>query len=217
MGGKKRRLEITFDDAARKEYLTGFRKRKLERRRHGLAMQAMKDRREHLETRKELRESRSQARRAIDPDVNGAKGAGKEEDGGPASAEGGGGDAGGSGAPAQDAEEMLFDDAGTRDMFGDFVTVTTVEGLVHDGDSEDEGELDRRERERAAAGRKRGLERKKSGLDTRDDQQRRALSLDAFKKKLKQLPMRKRKNAKAKRMTEAAPARGGGKRKGKRR
>jgi hypothetical protein len=36
-GGKKK--EVLFDDAARIEWLSGFRKRKLERRKYGLAME----------------------------------------------------------------------------------------------------------------------------------------------------------------------------------
>lgn len=38
-----------------RDYLTGFHKRKLARRRFGLAMQEIKDRKERLEDRKEVR------------------------------------------------------------------------------------------------------------------------------------------------------------------
>jgi len=54
----KRKLEISFDKGSRVDYLTGFRKRKEERRTFGLAMQKVKDRREKLEKRSEDREAR---------------------------------------------------------------------------------------------------------------------------------------------------------------
>jgi phosphopantetheinyl transferase len=47
MGGdnKKKKREVIFDENSRVEYLTGFRKRKQERRQFGLAMQYLKDKR----------------------------------------------------------------------------------------------------------------------------------------------------------------------------
>lgn len=42
--GKKRKKEVIFDENSRVEFLTGFRKRKQERRQYGLAMQYLKDR-----------------------------------------------------------------------------------------------------------------------------------------------------------------------------
>lgn len=42
--------------ALKRDYLTGFHKRKQARRRFGLAMQEIKDRKERLEERKEVRE-----------------------------------------------------------------------------------------------------------------------------------------------------------------
>jgi len=55
--GRPRKLEIKFDPEARKEYLTGFRKRKTERRTFGLAMQRLKDRKNKLDERKDRREA----------------------------------------------------------------------------------------------------------------------------------------------------------------
>lgn len=54
---QKRRikLEIKFDSKARLDYLTGFSNRKKKRRTFGLAMQKVKDRKQKLEQRKEIR------------------------------------------------------------------------------------------------------------------------------------------------------------------
>lgn len=57
---KKRKLgttapaEITFDFAAREEYLTGFHKRKLERQKHAQQEAAKKEREERLRLRAEV-------------------------------------------------------------------------------------------------------------------------------------------------------------------
>jgi hypothetical protein len=42
--GKRKKKEVIFDENSRVEFLTGFRKRKQERRQYGLAMQYLKDR-----------------------------------------------------------------------------------------------------------------------------------------------------------------------------
>lgn len=54
-GGKKR--EVIFDEESRVEFLTGFRKRKQERRKFGLAMQVMKEKKGLREMRKIRRTS----------------------------------------------------------------------------------------------------------------------------------------------------------------
>ncbi|CAM9306205.1 unnamed protein product, partial [Scytosiphon promiscuus] len=64
-GGKKPRVEVVFDPDARKDYLTGFHKRKQARRRFGLAMQEIKDRKERLEERKERREALKERREEL--------------------------------------------------------------------------------------------------------------------------------------------------------
>lgn len=53
---KKAKLHIGFDDGAREEYLTGFRKRKTERRKQGLAWGKLKERKARLQERKQRRE-----------------------------------------------------------------------------------------------------------------------------------------------------------------
>ena len=47
--------EITFDFAAREEYLTGFHKRKVARIKHAQEEAAKKEREEHLQLRREVR------------------------------------------------------------------------------------------------------------------------------------------------------------------
>ena len=52
---KNTRLHIAFDEKERTDYLSGFSKRKQERRRYGLAMGELKRKRQLLEERKERR------------------------------------------------------------------------------------------------------------------------------------------------------------------
>jgi len=54
-GTKKK--EVVFDENARTEWLTGFHKRKQERRKFGLAMQILKDKKQHKESVKEQRQA----------------------------------------------------------------------------------------------------------------------------------------------------------------
>ncbi|KAK4177629.1 putative ribosomal RNA-processing protein [Triangularia setosa] len=63
---KKRKVqhaveEVTFDRTARTEYLTGFHKRKLERKKYAQQIAEQKAREERIETRKQIREERKQA------------------------------------------------------------------------------------------------------------------------------------------------------------
>lgn len=57
----KRGLSLVFDPEARREYLTGFSKRKTERRKFGLAMQKVKDRKARLLEREEIRKAKQDA------------------------------------------------------------------------------------------------------------------------------------------------------------
>ncbi|KAK9460521.1 nucleolar protein 12-domain-containing protein [Lipomyces oligophaga] len=61
-GGRRDRRprEITFDSEARQEYLTGFHKRKVERREYAQAKAVEQERREKLEERRAIREQRKQ-------------------------------------------------------------------------------------------------------------------------------------------------------------
>lgn len=54
-GALTKKKEVLFDDAARVQYLTGFRKRKQERREYGHAMEILKTQKKKLDKRKEIR------------------------------------------------------------------------------------------------------------------------------------------------------------------
>ena len=58
---KRGKLSLVFDPEARREYLTGFSKRKTERRKFGLAMQKVKDRKARLLEREEIRKAKQDA------------------------------------------------------------------------------------------------------------------------------------------------------------
>ncbi|PSS02392.1 nucleolar protein 12-domain-containing protein [Coniella lustricola] len=53
--------EISFDNSARAEYLTGFHKRKVQRQKHAQMEAAKKEREEKIEMRKQIRDERKQA------------------------------------------------------------------------------------------------------------------------------------------------------------
>ncbi|CAM9347392.1 unnamed protein product [Chrysoparadoxa australica] len=130
---KAPKMEVSFDPDARKDYLTGFRKRKQERRRFGLAMQKMKDRKERLGERKDRREAEKERLEELGLDgglerfdLKGGLGSAPGADEGE--------------APKRTVEE--YNDEATHAMFGDHVTVTTVEGIVEsDGEDEVDEEL----------------------------------------------------------------------------
>ena len=91
----------TFDEAARKDWLTGFRKRKRERRLRGLAHGALKEREAKLAIRKEKRElkkARAMPQVPEEPDV-------------------------------KEPENVVYDDKQVMDQWGAEVTVTTTLGL----------------------------------------------------------------------------------------
>ncbi|KAF1325141.1 Nucleolar protein 12, partial [Globisporangium splendens] len=123
---KKSKLVVTFDPEKRKEYLTGFHKRKQERRRFGLDMEAFKQQKRLLEARKQRREEQKEKLASLNllepPEEQEEE---KKED-------------------SDDDEEskavtkvMHFDDEHTQNKFGDVVTVTTSIGDLQ-SDSEDE-------------------------------------------------------------------------------
>ena len=74
-GTKKK--EVVFDEAARTEWLTGFHKRKQERRKFGLAMQIIKDKKQHKDA---IREQRSTLQAASQYDRNNNNQPKKDED-----------------------------------------------------------------------------------------------------------------------------------------
>lgn len=70
--GKRRLEEITFDPELRKDYLTGFRKRKLERKRKGQQHAKELERKERIEERRRLREERKDLAERKTEEVNAA-------------------------------------------------------------------------------------------------------------------------------------------------
>jgi hypothetical protein len=102
VGGKKK--AVVFDEEARTEWLTGFRKRKQERRKHGLAMQLLKDKKEKREKRKanappKLEETKDMSEKSSAIEVK------------------------------KVSQTTVFDDDNTTGMFGGAVSVVVNEGI----------------------------------------------------------------------------------------
>ena len=136
--------EIVFDENAREEYLTGFRKRKTERRKFGLAMQIVKDtkmRKEAVKARKadimranqrekdKLREAGGvMAQEDSDDDEDDVEG---DEDG----------NEGDDSNSSKKLEESVFADESTTSMFGASVSVVVNTDVSTGGaDGSDDGE-----------------------------------------------------------------------------
>lgn len=105
-GGRKR--EVIFSESARQEWLTGFSKRKQERRKFGLTMQVEKDKKKHKDEvktkRQVIRESTIKDGEILDVIVEEMK----------------------QGALLHTEnidKELIFQDEQTKEMFGDTVTV----------------------------------------------------------------------------------------------
>jgi ribosomal RNA-processing protein 17 len=108
-----------------REYLTGFSKRKQERRRFGLDMEAFKQKKQLLEARKQRREEQKQLMAQLnikDSDKEDEEENEEEEEN--------------SGDEETQTQVLTFDDAHTQSKFGDVVTVTTSVGDLK-SDSED--------------------------------------------------------------------------------
>lgn len=159
--GGRRKLEITFDPEARREYLTGMSARKKERRVFGLAMQKIKDRKEKLERKKEDRKSRLEQIEEAEKFKRMAKGQGDDDDdddsdssasGSDNEGESDDGDASVSSTERKrsekrkkskhDHEEVeetkkTYNDAETTNQFGGSVIVTTTYGIPSDDESDD--------------------------------------------------------------------------------
>jgi hypothetical protein len=106
-GGPKKR-EIIFDEAARVDFLTGFRKRKQERRKYGLTKQIEKEQKHHKDEiksrRQAVKEVRSESGQKLDEIIDELK-VGERKIG------------------AKIGKQMVFEDDQTMSMFGDAVTV----------------------------------------------------------------------------------------------
>lgn len=115
------------------EYLTGFSKRKTERRIFGLAMQKVKDRKEKLERRKGDREANLE--KVEDAERMKKMARGDFDDDGNDSDDGEGSEEGEKGSKSK---ELMFDDTTTQKTFGGAVVVTTTYGIPSDDDDEEE-------------------------------------------------------------------------------
>jgi len=127
---KRGKLSLVFDPEARREYLTGFSKRKTERRKFGLAMQKVKDRKARLLEREEIRKAKQDAWDELPASV-------KESD---ALACGKKGGRGGEEGEEEVVEEVVYDDQYTTATFGESVMVTTFLGIPSTGGEEGEEE-----------------------------------------------------------------------------
>ena len=123
--GPKGTSEVTFDPTARLNFIQGFRKRKQERRKHGLTMEVLRQQRERREARKALRQDPVNAGKGAfhDPDIGGQEESGDESDDESEKKE-------------SDAMERLeFADDHTQGMFEGAVTVEVDTGIDDDMDA----------------------------------------------------------------------------------
>ncbi len=112
--------EILFDEKERSDYLSGFHKRKVERRKYGLALQKLKDRKAQIEGRRYAQEKARKELKEL-PLV--------EEGEGPVEKEPSGGG---------EKEIYTFVDDCTRASFGGEVTVEVTTGEIEGGKEEEE-------------------------------------------------------------------------------
>lgn len=134
-GTKKK--EVVFDEAARTEWLTGFHKRKQERRKFGLAMQIIKDKKQHKDA---IREQRSTLQAASQYDRNNNNKPKKDEDDEEDEEDKEGEEDGfdydymGEDPPTSTAVvvagKTVFTDERTQSMFGGAVTVVVDTGVA---------------------------------------------------------------------------------------
>ncbi|CAI5727905.1 unnamed protein product [Hyaloperonospora brassicae] len=159
---KKSKLVVTFDPEKRKEYLTGFHKRKQERRRFGLDMQAYKVKKLQLEAKKNRRAEHKEKLAALNLLSDDDKA--KEDEETDESDESEASETEKTGASVSGEAKAVvnvttFSDDFTQGKFGDVVTVTTAVGDLQsdsdDNDSSVEGEEDD-EAEKADTERQRG-------------------------------------------------------------
>ncbi|CAH0513297.1 unnamed protein product [Peronospora belbahrii] len=134
---KKSKLIVTFDPDKRKEYLTGFHKRKQERRRFGLDMEAYKVKKRQLEAKKQRREEEKEKLAALNLyDEN--KEEEEEEEEYDSNTSKNKMESSLLGGNNSVIKVMTFNDDFTQGKFGDVVTVTTSVGDLQ-SDTDDSG------------------------------------------------------------------------------
>ncbi|KAE9034189.1 hypothetical protein PR003_g8537 [Phytophthora rubi] len=198
---KKSKLVVTFDPDKRKEYLTGFHKRKQERRRFGLDMEAYKVKKRQLEAKKQRREEQKEKLAALNLLDDEKKDEEEEEEDDEEEEEQD------SDSEASETEHksvlggakavtkvMTFNDDFTQGKFGDVVTVTTSVGdLQSDSDDsasdlapsdDEEGDADKPKH--PAFRHKKKFEEPHLTLFQRIQQQRKGKALPSKRSKLKE-------------------------------
>nr|CCA18530.1 conserved hypothetical protein [Albugo laibachii Nc14] len=158
----KSKLVVTFDAEKRAEYLLGFCKRKQERRRFGLDMQAYKDKKQQLALRKEKRANQMVT-------LGQVRGDEKETI---------------AKCNLPTAPQVVqFDEPHTKDRFGSVVTVVTSLDAIHS----DHDELDEQDLQDLAAIKKRkGNDTQPRSLFQQIQYKRRGIALPSKKAKLKE-------------------------------
>ncbi len=154
-GGK----EVVWDETSRVDYLTGFKKRKNERRKFGLAMQVMKEAKAKKEV---LKERRAQVIKANKREQDKLKQLqGKECDNSSSEEEQESEDEGEDEEKGKRGEEEVYNDEDTTAMFGGSVSVVVNEDINISEDELDEEETNSDELKRA----KERLEKKRERIN----------------------------------------------------
>lgn len=132
MKGPNGKKEVVFDEAARVAYLTGFRKRKSERRKFGLAMQIVKETRERKEAVKARKSDILKTNNAEKQKLLDRGGSSMMED-----------DDSSSEDEENKKEESVFTDDNTTSMFGGSVSVVVSTDVnAEEGSDDEDGEGD---------------------------------------------------------------------------
>jgi len=171
---KGNKLHIAFDPEKRREHLTGFSKRKEERRRYGLAMGAMKAKKDQLEERRERRQLEKESLAAqLGDDF-------EEVQKGPQAL-----------AP-QAPITSTYADGHTLGMFGDVVSVSvTMDSLGQDEEEEDYAARHSAKRQRVEETLAQG------GRPVQDQAQKQAYSFKTFKAQIDSSQLSTKKSRKA--------------------
>ena len=173
---KHKKVEVSFNASDRLDYLTGFSKRKKERRAFGLAMQKVKDRQAKVEERKERREAQMEKIQDIERNKKalrkGLTGDVDVDDDGDVSDDNNDGDVDSSQKKKGQHEKELstFQDEHTTTQFGGLVSVTTTFGIPDDDEDDDSIDFYKRE---------------KHGKDHVDTEQKRAGDVNNFMAEVK--------------------------------
>ena len=151
--------EVVWDEESRVDYLTGFKKRKNERRKFGLAMQVMKEAKAKKEV---LKEKRAQVIKANKKEQDKLKELqGKGSDDSSSEEEDESNDEGDKERKGKKGEEVVFNDEETTSMFGGSVSVVVNEDMDNAEEESDEKDTNSMEWKRA----KERLEKKRERMN----------------------------------------------------